>query len=95
MTMCKPHIELLRESSSMASNQRVYTGCRMVASTAAKAGSTRLRFFAGLPLKGSSGHKLGDLMLVDAQPRRITAEKKAILANMAGEAYATLATRSP
>eukprot|EP00208_Stichococcus_sp_RCC1054_P003857 CAMPEP_0206143306 /NCGR_PEP_ID=MMETSP1473-20131121/20046_1 /ASSEMBLY_ACC=CAM_ASM_001109 /TAXON_ID=1461547 /ORGANISM="Stichococcus sp, Strain RCC1054" /LENGTH=721 /DNA_ID=CAMNT_0053538645 /DNA_START=222 /DNA_END=2387 /DNA_ORIENTATION=+ len=56
---------------------------RMVASTAAKAGSTRLRFFAGLPLKGSSGHKLGDLMLVDAQPRRITAEKKAILANMA------------
>ena len=43
-----------------------------------------MRFFAGVPLVGSSGHRLGMLIIIDQQPRRITADKVAVLVNMSG-----------
>ena len=46
-----------------------------------------LRFFAGVPLIGSSGHRLGMLIIIDAMPRRVTAEECAVLANMSGEFF--------
>ena len=43
-----------------------------------------MRFFAGVPLVGSSGHRLGMLIIIDQQPRRITADQVAVLVNMSG-----------
>jgi hypothetical protein len=43
-----------------------------------------MRFFAGVPLMGSSGHRLGMLIIIDQQPRRITADQVAVLVNMSG-----------
>lgn len=44
-----------------------------------------MRFFAGVPLVGSSGHRLGMLSIIDARPRRVTADQVAVLVNMSGE----------
>ena len=43
-----------------------------------------LRFFAGVPLIGSSGHRLGMLILIDSRPRQLTDQQCAILTNMSG-----------
>lgn len=47
-----------------------------------------VRFYAGCPLVGSTGHRYGTLCIVDFAPRRFTAEQYAILTQ-----FAELATR--
>ncbi|PKO87431.1 MAG: histidine kinase [Betaproteobacteria bacterium HGW-Betaproteobacteria-10] len=48
-------------------------------------GPPRIRYYAGAPLKHSSGHMLGTLCLIDSQPKRLESEELehlAILARM-------------
>jgi len=43
------------------------------------AGDFGLRFYAGVPLKGSDGHNLGMLAVIDAQPRSVSERELSIL----------------
>lgn len=47
-------------------------------------GGVQLRFCAGVPLIGTSTHRLGMLAIIDVNSRCITAEQRSILANMSG-----------
>ena len=47
-------------------------------------GSLRIRFYAGMPLKTSSGHNVGALCVVDTKPRRLTSDQREALASLAG-----------
>jgi sigma-B regulation protein RsbU (phosphoserine phosphatase) len=47
------------------------------------AGDFGLRFYAGVPLTTSDGYNLGTLCLLDQEPRRLTGEEAATLADMA------------
>ena len=47
------------------------------------AGEFGLRFYAGAPLKTGDGHNLGTICVIDREPRAITAEETATLADLA------------
>ena len=47
------------------------------------AGEFGLRFYAGAPLKTRDGHNLGTICVIDREPRAITAEETATLADLA------------
>jgi len=53
-----------------------------------------MRFFGGVPLIGSSGHRLGMLIVIDQEPRRVSADQMAILVNMSGEATPAATSQS-
>lgn len=53
-----------------------------------------MRFFGGVPLIGSSGHRLGMLIIIDQEPRRVSADQMAILVNMSGEATPAATSQS-
>jgi stage II sporulation SpoE-like protein/GAF domain-containing protein len=46
-------------------------------------GSPHIRFYAGHPLHGSGGHRVGALCLVDEHPRAFSGEERALLAELA------------
>jgi GAF domain-containing protein len=46
-------------------------------------GDFGLRFYAGVPLKGSDGHNLGMLAAIDAAPRTVSARELSILTKLA------------
>ena len=46
-------------------------------------GSPSIRFYAGMPLKTSSGHNVGALCVVDTKPRRLTSDQREALASLA------------
>ena len=45
-------------------------------------GDTRVRFYAGRPLKGSDGSRLGTLCLIDTQPRELDDRKRGALKDL-------------
>lgn len=45
-----------------------------------------VRFYAGSPLMGSNGHRLGSLCMLSRDPRSFTAQECIVLANFAGAA---------
>ena len=47
------------------------------------AGDFGLRFYAGVPLKGSDGHNLGMLAAIDAAPRTVSERELSILKKLA------------
>lgn len=47
------------------------------------AGDFGLRFYAGVPLKGSDGHNLGMLAAIDASPRSVSERELTILRKLA------------
>jgi adenylate cyclase len=47
------------------------------------ASDPNIRFYAGQPLQGPSGHMLGALCAIDTQPRRLSADDEAILRDLA------------
>ena len=49
-----------------------------------------IRFYAGAPLRTRSGHAIGSLCVIDASPRAVTDEEKALLRSVAEEAMADL-----
>ena len=53
------------------------------ASNPSVVGSPHIRFYAGHPLQGAGGHRVGALCLVDERPRRFSAEEQALLAELA------------
>lgn len=42
-----------------------------------------IRFYAGAPLEAPNGHKLGTLCIIDRVPRRLSADEKTMLKNLA------------
>ncbi|RYY69052.1 MAG: PAS domain S-box protein, partial [Comamonadaceae bacterium] len=53
-------------------------------------GEPRVRFYAGMPLHGSGGHRIGTLCLIDRVPRAFTADDRGALADLAGWAETEL-----
>jgi predicted PurR-regulated permease PerM len=49
-----------------------------------------IRFYAGIPLRSRRGHALGSLCVIDAAPRTVSEEEKALLGRVAEEAMAEL-----
>ncbi|WP_222272022.1 PP2C family protein-serine/threonine phosphatase [Modestobacter marinus] len=47
-------------------------------------GAPGIRFYAGHPVQGPGGHRVGALCLVDERPRHFGAEERALLAELAG-----------
>ncbi|WP_375272224.1 GAF domain-containing protein [Sphingomonas sp.] len=47
------------------------------------AGDFGLRFYAGVPLKGSDGHNLGMLAVIDAKPRSVSERELSVLKKLA------------
>jgi len=45
-----------------------------------------IRFYAGAPLNTRGGHAIGSLCVIDAMPRSVTEEEKALLRRAAEEA---------
>ena len=56
-------------------------------------GAPHIRFYAGAPLLASTGERLGTLCVVDQQPRRLSAEQAAVLAQLAAAAIQALEMR--
>ncbi|WP_034298640.1 diguanylate cyclase [Herbaspirillum sp. RV1423] len=46
-------------------------------------GDPHIRFYAGCPIRGPRGYKLGTLCLIDSVPRRFDAEDRALLSDLA------------
>lgn len=46
-------------------------------------GPPRIRFYAGAPLRGPGGHKLGTLCIIDTVPRQLSDDEKNTLQNLA------------
>ena len=46
-------------------------------------GPPNIRFYAGAPLKGPDGHKLGTLCIIDKVPRQLSDDEKTTLQNLA------------
>ncbi|WP_019517329.1 GAF domain-containing protein [Sphingomonas sp. Mn802worker] len=57
------------------------------------AGDFGLRFYAGVPLKGSDGHNLGMLAAIDAKPRPISERELTILKKLGEVVVHLLETR--
>ena len=49
-----------------------------------------IRFYAGAPLCSSRGHAIGSICVIDANPRKVTDEERALLRSVAAEAMAEL-----
>lgn len=56
-------------------------------------GPPNIRFYAGAPIRTQGGHKIGTLCVIDHRPRRLSAEKRARLADLAGLVERELMTR--
>jgi signal transduction histidine kinase len=56
-------------------------------------GEPRMRFYAGIPLKGLSGFNLGTLCVIDHQPRHLTPEQQEALATLGRQVEAQLMLR--
>ncbi|MEP7104577.1 MAG: ATP-binding protein [Chloroflexota bacterium] len=56
-------------------------------------GPPRVRFYAGAPLTTADGHNLGTVCVLDTEPRQLTEEKVAVLADLAGLVMAQLDQR--
>jgi GAF domain-containing protein len=57
------------------------------------AGDFGLRFYAGVPLKGSDGHNLGMLAVIDAAPRSVSERELSILKKLAEVVVHLIETR--
>lgn len=53
-----------------------------------------IRFYAGAPIKSSSGHAIGSLCVIDMQPRKISGSERALLQIIADEVTAKIHQRS-
>lgn len=51
-------------------------------------GDPRIRFYAGMPIKGPSGHNLGTLCVIDRKPRQLTEADRVALRVLARQAAA-------
>lgn len=49
-----------------------------------------IRFYAGVPLRSHRGHAIGSLCVMDASPRTVTEDERALLLALAEEATAEL-----
>lgn len=56
-------------------------------------GEPNISFYAGAPLRTPSGHALGTLCVIDAQPRELSDEQRAILEDLAAMAVSELELR--
>jgi signal transduction histidine kinase len=56
-------------------------------------GGPHLRFYAGIPIKGASGHPLGTLCVIDHQPRQLTPSQAEALAVLGRQVEAQLLLR--
>lgn len=56
-------------------------------------GEPRIRFYAGMPLKVPSGHRLGTLCVIDGQPRRLDEHERRLLKDLAAVAIDELELR--
>ena len=56
-------------------------------------GAPHIRFYCGAPLVGAKGHRFGTLCVVDAEPRRLTAEQREALTRLARRASEALESR--
>jgi serine phosphatase RsbU (regulator of sigma subunit) len=56
-------------------------------------GSAHVRFYAGHPVRGAGGHRVGVLYLIDDAPRDLSREQTAILSELAGWIESELALR--
>lgn len=54
------------------------------------AGAPHIRFYAGQPLNGPEGHKIGTLCIIDRKPRRLSAADRDALRDLAALAEAEL-----
>jgi GAF domain-containing protein len=57
------------------------------------AGEFGLRFYAGVPLKGSDGHNLGMLAAIDARPRSVSGRELSILKKLSEVVVHLIETR--
>ena len=58
-------------------------------------GGPRFRFYAGVPLTGPGGKRVGTLCILDTRPRTLTAAQASVLASLAREVTTLLAARRP
>jgi len=56
-------------------------------------GEPRIRFYAGAPLRSSSGHNLGTLCVIDQRPRRLSGEQLGLLQRLADRVMRELELR--
>lgn len=56
-------------------------------------GQPKVRFYAGVPLKGPGGHALGTLCVMDSQPRTLTQMQRRQLKQLAGQLEVQLQLR--
>ena len=49
-----------------------------------------IRFYAGAPLRSAAGRAIGSLCVIDASPRQVTEEEKALLREVAEEVMVEL-----
>ncbi len=56
-------------------------------------GAPHLRFYAGIPLQGPGGHRVGTLCILDTRPRRLTEAQREVLRCLARRASDSLELR--
>ena len=81
----------IREAGTMVINDAAAD--ERFATNAFVTGSAHVRFYAGHPIRGPGGHRVGVLYLIDEAPRRLSDEQAAVLSELAGWIESELALR--